>query len=171
MSDNDTIDTSNGAPLWRRFAALVYDSFLLLALTMLYGFITQGIQAAMWGAGEHDYQPKMGGPLFQAGWILTLAAFYVYFWWRAGQTVGMRAWRLKLTRADTLEQPSFAQSLLRSLLGTWSMVLLGIGYWWRWLDGHGDCLHDRWSGTRVVVTPARRKKKNRLSKPVSASGE
>jgi len=150
-----------GAPLWRRFAAMVYDSFLLLALSMAYGFATQFIHALIYGAGEQDYQPKVSGVAFLLGWLLTLATFYIFFWCRAGQTAGMRAWRLKVVKRSALpaqQLPTLKQSALRAPLSIAALIFAGLGYWWRFADQQGDCLHDKLSQTRVVVTPPRKKK-------------
>lgn len=144
-----------GAPLWRRFMALLYDSFLLGALIMLYGAITTFVLFMVRGdTSEGEYQPMVQGAfenaLFLLGLVLTLSVFYVFFWWRAGQTVGMRAWRLKLV--DSENSPiKLKWCVVRAFAGVPAFFLLGVGYWWRWFDRYGDCLQDRLSRSRVVV--------------------
>jgi len=150
---------SISAPLWRRFMALLYDSFLLGALTMLYSaLVTYGLFIAQGDTSKGDYRPMLSGAqentLFLLGLTMTLAAFYVFFWWRAGQTVGMRAWRLKLISTDVhnvRQAPRVMQCVLRAVLGIPAFFLLGAGYWWRWFDRDELCLHDRGSQTAVVV--------------------
>lgn len=148
---------SNPAPLWRRFAAMIYDSLILLAISMFYGALTALIYVVTQGDPGKDYQPMMQGPLFQFGWLLSLAGFYVYFWYRGGQTVGMRAWRLRLVSANSSSEDSSAvplkHCLLRAAIGPFSLIIFGLGYLWAWLDRNGDCLHDKWSGTRVLLLP------------------
>ncbi|WP_018277911.1 RDD family protein [Teredinibacter turnerae] len=161
--------THQGASLWRRLIALVYDSFLLGALTMAYGAVVTIVLLVIQGdttAGE--YRPMItthwGNALFLGGLIVTLAGFYVFFWCRGGQTAGMRAWRLQVVKRDALPEtlpPSFKQSTLRALLAPLSLLIAGAGYWWQFFDEHSDCLHDRWSDTRVILTPPRKKKRHR----------
>ncbi|WP_018015616.1 RDD family protein [Teredinibacter turnerae] len=160
--------TQQGASLWRRLIALVYDSFLLGALTMAYGAVVTIVLLIIQGdttAGE--YRPMItthwGNALFLVGLILTLAGFYVFFWCRAGQTAGMRAWRLQLVKREALPEtvsPSLKQASLRAFLAPLSLLFVGAGYWWQFFDEQSDCLHDRWSDTRVILTPPRKKQRH-----------
>lgn len=150
------------APLWRRFAALVYDVFLLAAISMAYGAVVTAIGAAF-GAGQtQDYSPmfKAGGvgELVLLGWVLTLAAFYVLSWHFRGQTVGMKAWRLQVIDADHLadtQHPSLIRAAQRSAWGLLSFAMFGVGYWYRFIDTEQRCLHDKLSRTQVIVLPKR----------------
>ena len=147
------------APLWRRLAALIYDAFILLALTMLYGFLVTALHAVIFGTPkEKDYQPMIDTPLVLLGLVLTLGAFYVFFWRRAGQTVGMRAWRLLLVDATSGNKPKLKSVIIRACFGPVSLAAGGLGYFWMWLDSNNQCLHDRLSGTQIVVTPKPQKK-------------
>jgi len=164
MSAADEKSTTRGAPLWRRFASMVYDSLLLMAVTMAYGALVTGLLLVIQGdtsGGEFQPMTKGVANLVFAGWLLTLAAFYVFFWRRAGQTAGMRAWRLRVvpaTDSASTALPTLKQSVLRAPLAIFALLLGGGGYWWRFFDAHGDCLHDRWSNTRVIVTAKRKRK-------------
>lgn len=142
--------------------ALVYDSFLLGAVTMAYGALVTLLLVVLQGdttAGE--YRPMIlsdwGNRLFLVGLMVSLAGFYVFFWCRGGQTAGMRAWRLRVVQAGALPEtrsPGLRQALRRATLAPLCLLAAGAGYWWRSFDAGGDCLHDRWSGTRVILTPA-----------------
>ncbi len=146
------------ASLLRRFASIVYDAFLVVAISMLYGAMVLAIQVALFGPGDKDFQPTVEGPLFQLGWYLSIAGFYYYFWRKSGQTVGMRAWRMKLVNKEG-KVPSPLQCAIRILLAPLSLFLLGLGYLWCLIDRQGDAAHDRLSGTRVIVTPKPQKTK------------
>ena len=142
----------NSAPIWRRLAALLYDSFILLALSFLYGALLTLI-ATLEGQDHADYQPMFRHWSFTLGWVLTLAIFYVWFWQKSGQTVGMRAWRLKLV--DHLAQektPAWRLCALRALVAPLVILPGGIGYWYGWFDKQGRCLHDRLSHTDVILS-------------------
>lgn len=156
MSHSQTTVTLQPAGLLRRLAAMVYDSLLLLGLLFVYAGIF-AVSIPNWLAsepvplGEVAYGP-VGKALFQLSLAVIIVGFFTYFWRRGGQTLGMRAWRLKVqTReGDTL---SIQQCLLRCLLAPFSMALGGLGYLWCLVDPTGQTLHDRLSATRVVTLP------------------
>ncbi len=55
-------------------------------------------------------------------------AFFIFFWVRRGQTLGMVAWRLRFASADA--RVSLRQAHLRLLGGALSVACLGIGHLW-----------------------------------------
>lgn len=139
------------AVIWRRVAALVYDSLILLALSFAYGAITLAIFQFTEGRVDSSYKPVLDGWLFQAGWFSVLSGFYIYFWRKAGQTVGMRTWRLKLV--DHCGQPpSFQQCLLRCFVAPLCIFGFGIGYLWALANKRQDCLQDTLTRTRTILT-------------------
>lgn len=141
------------APLWRRLAALLYDSFILLALSFAYGAAATAV-AAMMGMQARDYQPMFQHWLFGLGWVVILQGFYYGFWRKSGQTIGMRTWRIRLgDRADAAAPAGRLQCLARVVLAPPLVLLGGLGYWYSFIDRRGDCLQDRLSGTQVVLVP------------------
>lgn len=144
------VTTQSSAPLWRRFAALIYDLFLLAALSMVYGALAVGLYVVVTGDKGEAYTPMFEGPLFPLVWLVLIASFYCYFWRKGGQTLGMRAWRLHLEDSHG-GPPSLKQCAIRCLVGPVSLGLAGLGYWWKWFDRNELCWHDRLSQTRVVV--------------------
>ena len=159
MTDtSDALDTaastSNTANLLRRLMALMYDAFLLFAITLGYGGLLLIIKILFNGTtGLEDIQP---GPVIQAisflGWLASLGGYYYICWRKQGQTMGMKAWRLKLQQPDgTLASPQ--QAILRCVLATLSLAAAGIGYLWCLLPPAKACLHDIYTGTEVVLLP------------------
>lgn len=152
------------APLWRRLAAMVYDSFILVALSMAYGALVIAMVAIVGSAPipENYERPLAFGPLFQFGWLLVIGGFFIFFWHRAGQTIGMRTWRLQLAPLVEGDEPLIQSSipystcLIRIVCASLSLSLLGLGYLWCWFDADGHTLHDRLSKTQVLVTPKRK---------------
>lgn len=149
----DTITTNQqGAPLFARLFAILYDGFLIVAISMLYGGLVTWLSALFYGVNTQDYSQTVGGPLFQFGWVFTLLVFYCYFWIRAGQTVGMKAWRLKVI--STTNHPlTVFQCIIRFFSGIVFFAAAGIGLWWVLLDKNNDSLHDRASKTRLIQRP------------------
>lgn len=152
MNTQTTIEYSTPS-LLRRFAAMVYDSLLLMAISILYGAIMTGINVVINGApatGERISWGAFGLVVF-IGWLLTLALFFCYFWHRSGQTLGMKTWRIKMVQQHNLDCPSYSQCLIRFLLAPISLCLLGIGYWWMYINPERQTLHDKFSKTRLVL--------------------
>lgn len=144
------------APVWRRLAALLYDSFILLAISFLYGAAAT-LAGTLAGWHQGDYQPMFRHWAFTLGWVLVLAGFYIWFWHKSGQTIGMRTWRLKLVDgSNQLRTPSWHRCVLRALVAPPAIVLAGVAYWYRLIDRQRRCLHDRLSQTHVIEIPKER---------------
>ena len=131
--------------LLRRLAALVYDSLLLFAVlfaaTVPVLFVTGGR-----AVGPND-------PTFTA---YLLAVSYVYFGWcwtRGGQTLGMRAWRMRVRTRDG-KPLGWRRSLLRFAAALVSIGAAGAGLLWVAFDRDRMSLHDRLSATVLeMVSP------------------
>jgi uncharacterized RDD family membrane protein YckC len=85
------------AGLGRRFAALVYDSLLLVAVLFL------GTLLLLPLTGGEAITPQDSGALeyLYRGWIALLTlGFFGLPWVRTGQTLGMMSWKLRLERMD-----------------------------------------------------------------------
>ena len=138
--------TESPAPLralvgWR-LLALAYDFFPMLALW----FITAGVFTAI------HRDAVRGGWLglleFAVMWLLA-GAYAVASWRRGGQTLGMRAWRLRVT--DMQGANATTRALwLRYAVGGISLLCAGCGFWWAWVDRERLTWHDRISRTRMI---------------------
>jgi uncharacterized RDD family membrane protein YckC len=98
-----------------------------------------------------DIQP---GPIVQwlslIGWVASLVGYYFICWRKQGQTLGMKAWRLKLQNIDgTPASPK--QCIKRSIFACFSLGLFGVGYLICLIPSRKTCLHDSLSDTQVVV--------------------
>lgn len=132
-----------------RLLALVYDFFPALGLWFMV--------AAVFVAVHHD--AVTGGALglleFAVLWLVT-GAYATLSWRRGGQTLGMRPWRLRVVAADG-GQPAWSTVATRYAIGTLSLLALGAGFWWAWLDRDQLTVHDRVSKTRMQREPLKRK--------------
>lgn len=129
------------ASVGRRLAASLYDGLLLLALWMSAALVEVLVTDAL-GLGR--------SPALTRALLLGIAAFFfAWCWTHGGQTLGGRAWRLRVERLDG--QPlNLPTALLRFAAGiTW----LPLGVLWALARHDRQALHDQLSGTRVVLLP------------------
>lgn len=133
-----------------RLLALLYDAFPLLALW----FVAAAVFTAVHGDAVRG--GWLGGLEFAVFWLIA-ALYAVLSWRRGGQTIGMRAWRLRVTAVDGT-RPTLRGLWLRFFVGLLSLAAAGLGFWWAWLDRDRLTWHDRASGTRLrrIVKPGRR---------------
>ena len=132
------MQSSNPAALWLRFAAAVYDLFPLIALWM----VTAGLLLlAMHGTIDVAHPPLAYTMALRGALLAVSAAYFVVSWGRGGQTIGMRAWRLRVVGADGLRLP-WSRALLRFAVVLVSLVALGLGFIWCVVDHQRRGWHD-----------------------------
>lgn len=133
-------------------AALLYDAFLVASIWMLLGFVLQlivGPDTNQLVDGRVQTDPLLDNILFLL-MVASCSGFYLWFWTRSGQTLGMIAWRIKLV--DNNDQLISIQQGIVRLLAAWpSFFCLGLGYLWLYVDPDGDAVPDKFSKTKVVV--------------------
>jgi uncharacterized RDD family membrane protein YckC len=139
-------DLSQAAPpgLGRRLAAMFYDAWLIAALWLFGATVDVAIQAGL-GTAEDPYRLPL-----QFFVIACPFLFYGWFWTHGGQTLGMRAWRLKLLKASG-DPMDWRHSIVRVAAAHVSLLALGLGYLWMLVDRQCLTWHDRWSDTRLVM--------------------
>ncbi|MEW8657018.1 MAG: RDD family protein [Candidatus Thiodiazotropha endolucinida] len=128
--------------LIRRLAAILYDSLLLIALL----FVATAIVTLPFG------NPSGKMLLFFQFFIFEIIPliFFTGFWVRGGQTLGMRAWRLKLTRMDGGDV-GWSDALKRHFAALFSILVFGLGFIWILVDPQKLAWHDRLSKTRLII--------------------
>ncbi len=129
------------APLWRRLLAWIYDALVVLAILFVGSFLVLPLTGGDAVAA--------GNPLYQLWLLLLVAAYFLISWRHGGQTLGMRAWSLRLTD-PTGQRPAMPALMRRLVLGG----LLGmplIGYLSCPFRTDRQALHDLWSGTVTVL--------------------
>jgi uncharacterized RDD family membrane protein YckC len=138
--------SATSAGFGRRFVALIYDSFLLVALLIIYTF------AALVFTGGHAILRETAGPwyfLYGAGEVGVIAGYFIVNWTRSGQTLGMRAWRLRAV-SDEGKPLNPASASLRFVCAVLAWAPGALGVLWLYLDPDHLAIHDRLSKTRVV---------------------
>lgn len=123
---------------------MIYDGLLLLALWMV---------AAAIVIIPLDGAIAAGNTLFQV-YLLLIAWLYFAICWRKGQTLGMKAWRIRLVA----DQPvmSWITTLVRFTVALASLLCFGLGFFWSVFHPRRATWHDLASGTFLVSTSGSR---------------
>lgn len=141
----------------RRFGSWVYDVLIAITVYMIAGAISFGIFAALFDQQIINNQGfEHAIDLQQNSWFYSLliygwnyawvAFFFIYFWARSGQTIGMRAWRLKVQNQDgsLISKTTGLKRLVPTLLGLGNLAVI--------FDRKNKLsLQDRLTNTEVVV--------------------
>jgi uncharacterized RDD family membrane protein YckC len=149
----------------RRLASMFYEAVVLAAIAFFAG--------SLFLLASHG-QPPSGLLRFalQAYLLAVFAAYFLWCWLRGGQTLPMKAWRIRLVARGHARVPArvallrfayaalFMGSLFASvaaafehrnvLLAFASLALSGVGIGWALVDRDRQFLHDRLAGTRLV---------------------
>lgn len=128
----------------RRFAAIFYDSLLLFSVLF---FATLALFPFTGGLAIPPNEPLYTSYLVGISFL-----YFGWSWTHGGQTLGMRAWRLRVQHENG-GSVTWKLALLRFCGGILSWLPMGAGFLWMLVDRSGLAWHDRLSGTRVVLTP------------------
>lgn len=128
------------APLFRRLAAFVYDTFIIFSLIIL---ATAFALIVNQGESFQSVQFIFLGYLF-----IIISLFFTWFWKRSGQTLGMLSWKLKLV--DEQNQLLSWPLVWKRWLIAIPCTLTGISWIWCLFDGNKQSLHDRICKTQII---------------------
>lgn len=141
--------SSTPASLWLRIAAGIYDLFPLVALWMA----TAGIALLAVHGNVDLAHPSLGWRIgLRAALFAVTAAYFVISWARGGQTIGMRAWRLRIVSDDGLAI-GWPRAAVRFVVATVSLLALGIGFAWCLFDRRKRGWHDIAARSVLVRLP------------------
>lgn len=142
------MNATNEAPgFLRRLGAMAYDGLLLCAVcfvaAVLFGVVIGGMEI-----------PQGEVKLFFQFYLLSVSfVFYAFFWVHGGQTLGLRAWNLRVVRRDGSPM-TWGYAALRFLGAILSWAPFGLGIVWVMFDRKRFAWHDRLSQTHLVIVPA-----------------
>jgi uncharacterized RDD family membrane protein YckC len=140
------------APLWRRVAAMLYDSVVIIAIWMVVGFVVTaafGIEGSRSvEQGVISFNPFYRVAMF-AAMLGSAYLFFGWFWTHSGQTIGMQAWKIKVENGDGAAI-NWKQVTLRCVTAPFALGLVGIGYFWMWFDAGKRVWPDIASGSVVA---------------------
>lgn len=124
----------------RRLLCIVYESVLLTAVV----FSASVAILALF----HAIGVKLPRPALQF-YVVAVVAFYFVPQWRAGQTLAMKTWRIRVEAREG-GPLTHRTALLRYAYAWGSLLAFGLGFFWAVLDRDRQFLHDRLAGTRLV---------------------
>jgi uncharacterized RDD family membrane protein YckC len=138
-------DLLSAPGFFRRLAAQIYDLFLLIALL----FIATALLLPFTAGEAISAQQTLIYRIY-----LTVISFFFYgwFWTHGGQTLGMRAWKIKVLTLDQ-KKINWTQSLLRFLTAMVSWSFFGLGILWVLFDKNRRSWHDHLSKTALFFDP------------------
>lgn len=125
---------------FRRLAAIAYDIFLLLALLFV---------ATLAVLPLNDGEAFTSAQYFYPVYLLAVSfLFYAWFWTHGGQTLGMRAWKIKLLTLDR-RPVGWTRAFFRFASALLSLAAFGLGFVWISIDKNRRGWHDHLSGTAL----------------------
>lgn len=152
----------------RRLAAMAYEAVLLAAVAFFAGVLFLFLSAGREATGWLRYAQ-------QAYLLAVFAAYFLWCWLRGGQTLAMKAWRIRLVAPGHARLPprlallrfvyaalfvgAFALALAAAFMhrNPWlafiTLAPAGAGIGWALFDRERQFLHDRLAGTRLVLVP------------------
>ena len=116
---------------------MAYEAILLFAVAFFAGWLF------FFASGGKDATSGTLRYALQAFVIAMFAAYFLWSWLRGGQTLAMKAWKIRLVEVTP------RSALLRFFLAL-ALVPSGISIVWALFDKDRQFLHDRLAGTRLV---------------------
>lgn len=130
-----------------RMAAILYDGLLALAIVFL-GTLPLVILNAGEAIPAHTWW-------YRLYLVFLVGGYFVFFWVRGAETLGMKSWRIVLVSTDG-GPVSLRQATARAAAAALSWLPFGAGFLWSLADRDGLAWHDRLSGTKLVRSVKRR---------------
>ena len=125
----------------RRLAAQLYDIFLLVAILFLATAILLPFTS-----GESISEQQI--LIYRIYLAIISFLFYGWFWTHGGQTLGLRAWKIKVLTLN--KKPiSWKQAFLRFITAIISWSVLGLGFLWIFMNKRRYSWHDYLSKTAL----------------------
>lgn len=155
--ENTSNESFPRAGFRRRFGSWIYDLLIIIAIFMLSGYACVALFVLLdytglinivrndfdidWNASHGMYRIALN--TWGIAWV---CGFFIYFWSKKGQTLGMRAWRLRVQNKDgsLISTMTSIKRLFLTLLGLGNITVL--------FDRKNKLsLQDRLTKTEVVV--------------------
>lgn len=135
-------DPASKPGFFRRLAAIFYDLLLLIAVL----FVATAVLLPL-NAGNAFTSRQFFFPIYL---LLVSFFFYAWFWTHGGQTLGLRAWKIRVLTFD-MQPISWKQALLRFLAAIVSWSFFGLGFLWILIDKNQRSWYDHLSQTALFL--------------------
>ena len=126
--------------LARRLASMLYEALLLFAVAFFAAWLF------FFASGGRDATHGWLRYLEQLFILAVFASYFLWCWLRGGQTLAMKAWRIRLVDVTP------GKAVLRFVYGL-LFVPTGISILWAFFDRDRQFLHDRLAGTKLELAP------------------
>ena len=141
-------DIVSAPGFFRRLAAQTYDLLLLIAVLFLATALLLPFTAGMAVTDHHVL-------IYRLYLVVVSFFFYGWFWTHGGQTLGLRAWKIKVLTLD--QKPlGWTQTLLRFTTAIASWGFFGLGFLWILVDKNRRGWHDHLSKTALFFDPQKK---------------
>lgn len=122
-------------------ACLLYELLTLVAIL----FVSAAVFVWLFGDASEGFK-RLALQLFL--WTV-VGAYYVWCWFKSGQSLAMQAWKIQLTdrQAKLLDLKT---AVMRYVLATFSLSAFGLGFFWALFDRQHLFLHDRLLNLRLL---------------------
>jgi len=138
MNQGTTLNNDNQyVGILRRLGAFAYDFILLLAVLFLMTAILMPVSRGFISPANIFFKIYI---------LLTIFIFFGWFWVHGGQTLGMRAWKIRVELEDG-HNLGWSQALLRFIL---AVLTFGAGLLWCLWDAKYRALYDVLAKTHVI---------------------
>ncbi|HSG85494.1 MAG TPA: RDD family protein [Candidatus Limnocylindrales bacterium] len=132
-----------------RLVAYIVDIFLVSIVSVAIALVLVLVGAVLL-AGGFDALAGATFVFLVVAMLVVSFGYFPWFWWRSGQTPGMRLFGLRVVRDRDGGPVSGGQAVLR-LIGYYvSGAVFYLGYIWIFIDGRRRGWHDLIAGTVVV---------------------
>jgi uncharacterized RDD family membrane protein YckC len=121
--------------LGRRLAAMLYEALLVFGVAFFAAWMF------FFASGGRDATTGVVRAELQVFILAVLAAYFLWCWLRGGQTLAMRAWKIRLV--DVTPGKAIARFVVAA-------ALLPLSILWALFDRDRQFLHDRLAGTRLI---------------------
>lgn len=139
------------APFWKRLFAWVYDllgGLAVFILALAIGLLVAWAVTYPWIEDGHSVSDSLNSnPLWFLFLLTSVQYYYAWCWVKGGQTVGMRAWRLKICKPDG-QHLNWKEAYIRTFAS-----LGGVSTIWSIFDKEKRGLQDIAINSRVILLP------------------
>lgn len=127
------------AHLWRRMAAILYDSILVFAVLYFAGLVAYPLT-----------QGDSSSPFYSLYLGVVIYVYFAWQWQQGGQTLGMKTWRICLR--STNDKPlTWWRMMVRFMVAVFSFFAFGLGFLYSLRDANRHTWHDKASETELIV--------------------